>query len=146
MCTCFSPGQFIQLARAEEFSQGALERVRCDFWSHGEPLHFGECIDVGGVTADTRTITRVAEATKGSVGLVGNGLFIDVDLAGTHHIGQFHGLTNIAEQADGQTVFGGVDDLCCFLEGRERPDRGDRTENLLAPGGAILGQVCDDGW
>src|SRR5699024_8489016 len=81
-------------------AKGCLERVGCDFWSHSQPLYFGERLDVRGVATDARTVARITEPTKRSVGLIGNSLLIDMHLARAHHVRQLHGLSDIAEQSN----------------------------------------------
>src|SRR3954451_5160276 len=76
-----------------------LEGVGGDLGADGEPLGFGEGLDVGRGAADARAVAGVPGAAKGCVALVRDGLFVDVDLARVQPVRELHCLAGRAEDA-----------------------------------------------
>jgi hypothetical protein len=86
------------------------ERVVGDLEADRHPLEFGEGVDVHRGAPDTLAVAGVLHSAERHVGLVGDGLLVDVDLADVDEIGKTHGLPDVAEDAEREAVVVVTDD------------------------------------
>src|SRR5699024_8364228 len=77
-----------------------LERVLCNRRAHRQPLRFSKGFDIGLSPTEARSGTGGTDTTKGGIGFVADGLFVDVNLAGFDLISQIHGGADVAEDPD----------------------------------------------
>src|SRR5882724_2709875 len=102
----------------------------------GDPAYVGVCLDVCGGAAETGGVSRVAHSTERRLGVVVDGLVVDVCDAGRDTLGELDPGGDVrGDNAEREPELAVGCQLGGFADGGERGDGGDRTEYLVVVGG-----------
>src|SRR6266566_201701 len=120
--------------------------MRSDLAADGDPLRFGERIDVPFRAAQARPGARRADTTEWGNCLVVDGLVVDVDDAAGDALGQFHALHHVpCEDSKRQSVLRVACKAGSLVERREPYHRGYRAEDLVDIGWHARCNIGEDG-